>query len=152
MIERTLILVKPDGVQRGLKVVGMKMVWVDEAFARKHYTEDITVRRGQHVRDKLLKFITKGPVVAAVVEGVGAVEVVRKIVGATEPRTAPPGTIRGDYAHHSYAYTDSKNMAVANLIHASAKPEEAKTEIDLWFSQKEIHSYKRADEAHHLGE
>ena len=163
MIERTLVLIKPDGVQRalvgdivsrfekaGLKIVGMKMVWCDREHAMKHYTEDITIRRGEFVRNKLLNFLTQGPVVAMCYEGIGVVEVVRKIVGGTEPRTAAPGTIRGDYSHMSYDYADSKNKAIPNLIHASGNREEAKTEIELWFKPEEIHSYKISHEDHVL--
>ena len=155
MIERTLVLVKPDGVERSLvgeviarfekaclKIVGLKMVWCDKEHALKHYTEDITVRRGEHVRNKLISFLTSGPVVAICLEGIDVVEVVRKIVGSTEPKTAPPGTIRGDYAHMSYEHADAVNKAIPNLIHASGNREEAKTEISLWFSEKELHSYK----------
>jgi nucleoside-diphosphate kinase len=155
MIERTLVLLKPDAVQRavcgeiisrfekvGLKIVGMKMHWSDESHAKKHYTEDITIRRGESIRNRLLKFLKEGPVVAIVLEGINAVEVVRKIVGGTEPKTALPGTIRGDYAHQSYDYADKKEIAVRNLIHASSSKEEAVTEIALWFAQNELHSYK----------
>ena len=98
MIERTLVLIKPDGVKRsligecisrferrGLKIVGMKMKRADKEFAMKHYTEDITKRRGEKVRNNLINFIISGPVVAMVVEGVHAVEAVRKIVGAPAP-------------------------------------------------------------------
>lgn len=159
MIERTLVLLKPDAVQRtvcgeiisrfekaGLKIVGMKMHWSNEEHAKKHYTEDITIRRGEAVRNRLLKFITEGPVIAIVLEGINAVEVVRKLVGGTEPRTALPGTIRGDYAHQSYDDADAKNIAVKNLIHASANKEEAQTEISLWFAQNELHSYKTVND------
>src|SRR3989338_3251132 len=155
MIERTLVLIKPDGVQRsligeitsrfenaGLKIVGLKMTWVDKEHAMKHYTEDITVRRGEFVRNKLLKFLTEGPVVAFCLEGIEAVEVVRKIVGGTEPRTAAPGTIRGDYSHISYVYADAMDKAIANLINASGNKDDAKAEIALWFTEKEIYSYK----------
>ena len=96
MIERTFVMIKPDGVERnltgdiisrfekvGLKIVGMKMCWVDKDFARKHYTEDITIRRGEKVRNLLVDFIKNGPVVAIVLEGVEAIEVVRKLVGST---------------------------------------------------------------------
>lgn len=165
MIERTLVLVKPDGVQRGLvgeivkrfeqrglKIVGMKMVWADEEFAKKHYTEDITKRRGEQVRKRLLKYITSGPVVAVVLEGIGAVEIVRKLTGETEPRAALPGTIRGDFAHHGFAFADAKDMSVLNLIHSSGNKEEASVEIALWFSPKELHTYKRSDEGHHFGD
>ena len=157
MIEQTLVLVKPDGVQRGLvgeilqrfekvglKIIGMKMVWVDAAFAKKHYKAHV---------DKpfylgLETMITEGPVVAVALEGIHAVELVRKIVGPTEPKSAPPGTIRGDYAHVSYAYADRKGIAIKNLIHASGNIEEAKAEIQLWFGKEELHSYPLVHEKH----
>lgn len=161
MIECTLVLIKPDAVQRclsgeiisrfekaGLKIIGMKMQWVDKEFAKKHYTEDIAIRRGEHIRTMLLDFITTGPVIALVVEGVEAVEVVRKLVGATEPKSAQPGTIRGDYCHMSYGYADNKKRTIPNAIHASGNKEEAKTEVALWFSDKELHSYKTVHEIH----
>lgn len=155
MIQRTLVLIKPDGVKRllsgrmmmrfedaGLKTVGMKMKWVDREFAMKHYTEDIAVRRGEQVRNLLLDFITEGPVIAMVLEGVNAIENVRKIVGETEPKSAPPGSIRGDFAHVSFAQADQNEKPVANLIHASGDPDDAKAEIDVWFSPEELHTYK----------
>ncbi len=160
MIERTLVLLKPDAVSRGLmgriiqrfedaglKIVGAKMVWIDKEFAKKHYF-DVAERRGEKVLAALLNMITEGPVLAMVIEGVFAVEVVRKIVGGTEPKTAVPGTIRGDFAHHSYAYTDSKGIAIKNLVHASGKKEEADYEIKLWFKDNELHSYKTVHEIH----
>ena len=161
MIQRTLVLVKPDGVkrgligecikrfeQRGLKIVGMKMEWIEKEHAKKHYTEDITRRRGEKVRNLLLDFITSGPVVAMVVEGVNVIEIVRKIVGETEPRTALPGTIRGDFSHISFSHADEKGKAIENLIHASSNQEDSKNEIALWFSKNELHSYKTVHEAH----
>ncbi|HHE36711.1 MAG TPA: nucleoside-diphosphate kinase [Candidatus Woesearchaeota archaeon] len=163
MIERTLVLIKPDGVQRGLigritcrfedaglKIVGAKMVWVDKEFAHKHYTEDLARRRGEHVRKYMTDFITSGPVMAYVLEGVNAIENVRKIVGDTEPRAAPPGTIRGDFAHVSYAYCDKKKAVVKNLIHASANKEDAEYEVKLWFKPEELHSYKTVHDIHTL--
>ncbi|MFA5796997.1 MAG: nucleoside-diphosphate kinase [Candidatus Woesearchaeota archaeon] len=157
-IERTLVLIKADGVQRqvigriiqrfedcGLKIVGMKMQWVDEAFAKKHYF-DVEERKGPRVFRDLLKYLTSGPVVALVLEGVDAVELVRKMVGPTEPKSALPGTIRGDFAQHSYGFADKKNTSVINLIHASGKPEEATYEINLWFTPEELHSYKTVHE------
>ncbi len=159
MIERTLILIKPDAVQRclsgeiisrfertGLKIIGMKMQWVDKEFAKKHYTEDIAIRRGEHVRMMLLDFITAGPVIAIALEGIEAVEIVRKMVGATEPRAALPGTIRGDFCHMSYGYADKNKRTIPNAIHASGNKEEAKTEVALWFSDKELHTYKTVHE------
>jgi nucleoside-diphosphate kinase len=154
-MEKTLVLIKPEGVQRhlvgkiitrfedaGLKIIGMKQVWIDEKFAQKHYTEDIAERRGEKVRTQLLKYITEGPVVAIVLEGVNAIENVRKIVGGTEPKSSPPGTIRGDFAHVSFAHADKKNLPVKNLIHASSDANDAKNEVALWFTDKELHSYK----------
>jgi nucleoside-diphosphate kinase len=163
MIERTLVLIKPDGVQRcligrilsrfedaGLKIVGMKMVWADEAFARKHYTEDIEIRRGKHVRDFLADFIKSGPVVAFVLEGVRAIENTRKIVGSTEPKAALPGTIRGDFAHTSYSYCDNNKQVVKNLIHASSDAKDANYEVPLWFKPEELHTYKTVNDVHLL--
>ncbi|MBI5148223.1 nucleoside-diphosphate kinase [Candidatus Pacearchaeota archaeon] len=163
VLQRTLILIKPDGVergligecvrrfeQRGIKIIGMKMVWIDKEHAKKHYTEDITRRRGERVRQLLLDFIISGPVVAIVLEGVNVVEIARKIVGETEPRVATPGTIRGDFAHISFVHADEKNKTTPNLIHASASPEEARQEIELWFKEKEMHSYKTVQEKHTL--
>lgn len=159
MINRTLVLIKPDGVkrgligelvrrfeQRGLKIVGLKMVGVDEKFAKKHYTEDITKRRGEHVRNYLVKFLQESPIVAIVIEGINSVEIVRKIVGGTEPRDAQPGTIRGDFAHVSYSYADKKEMVIRNVVHASGNEEDAKYEINLWFKPKEIYDYKTVHE------
>jgi len=161
MIERTLILIKADGVERGLvgevikrfenvglKIVGLKMVWIDKNFAKKHYTEDITKRRGARVRKMLLDYITIGPVIAMVLEGIHAVELVRKLVGDTESKKALPGTIRGDFSHHSYAYADKEGVAVKNILHASASLKEAKEEIKLWFSIDELHNYKTVHEKH----
>ncbi|GIU69528.1 MAG: hypothetical protein KatS3mg002_0764 [Candidatus Woesearchaeota archaeon] len=112
-----------------------------------HYF-DVADRRGEKVLKSLLKFMTIGPVIALCIEGIHAVENVRKIVGSTEPKSAQPGTIRGDFAHHSYIYTDSKGGAIRNLIHASGKIEEAKYEIALWFKPEELHTYKTVHEIH----
>lgn len=161
LIERTLVLIKPDGVERGLvgevisrfekvglKIIGIKMQWIDKEFAKKHYTEDIAKRRGDHVRNWLLEYIVEGPVVAMVLEGLHSVDAVRKIVGPTEPRTAPPGTIRGDFALHSYDYADKKEKSIRNLIHASGNKNEAEQEIRLWFKPEELHSYPLVHEKH----
>ncbi|MFC1800912.1 nucleoside-diphosphate kinase [Nanoarchaeota archaeon] len=157
MKEQTLVLIKPDGVQRsvsgeiitrfekvGMKIIGMKMVWVDKKFAKKHYAAHVQ----KNFYPGLEAMITEGPVIAMVLEGLHAVEQVRKMVGATEPKTAAPGTIRGDYAHMSYAQADKKGVAVKNLIHASGNKEEAKAEIKLWFNSEEIHTYKTVHEMH----
>ncbi|MBI2142452.1 nucleoside-diphosphate kinase [Candidatus Woesearchaeota archaeon] len=161
MIERTLVLIKPDGVQRGLagkiisrfeeaglKITGLKMKWADKSFAMKHYTEDLAKRRGEQVRKNMVEFISSGPVVAIALEGVNAIEIVRKMTGDTEPRAALPGTIRGDYSHASYAYADSKKGPVKNIIHASSSKKDAEYELSLWFDRKELHSYRTAHEEH----
>ena len=155
MIERTLVLIKPDGVQRaltgtvirkfensGLKIVGMRMVWVNKALSKKHYSDHI----GKPFFTGLDEFIRSGPVVAIVLEGVEAIKNVRRIVGSTAPGDATPGTIRGDYAHHTYAYADRAGKSIANIIHASGDAKDAKKKVALWFEKKELHSYKRADE------
>ena len=155
MIEQTLVLVKPDGVarglvgeiikrfeQRGLKIVGLKMVSVDPDFSKKHYAAHVD----KDFYKGLEQYVTSGPVVAMVVEGLHAVEVMRKIVGITEPMSAPVGTIRGDFAHVSFKHADKENKSVMNLIHASGNLEEANDEVALWFSVDEIHSYKGTDE------
>ena len=160
IIQRTLVLLKPDAIQRslsgrilqrfedvGLKIVGMKMRWVDENFGKRHYF-DVAERHGDKVFQGLLKNITEGPVIAMVLEGVSAVEQVRKMVGSTEPKSAVPGTIRGDFSHHSYALADGKGIGVKNVVHASANLKEASYEIGLWFSDDEMHSYKTVHEMH----
>lgn len=160
-MERTLIVIKPDGVQRslvgritqrfedaGLKTIGLKMIWIDADFAKKHYF-DLAERRGEHVLRNMVDLMTEGPVVAMVLEGVEAVENVRRIVGGTEPKTATPGTIRGDFAHHSFKYTDENNKGIRNLIHASGNVDEAKQEIKLWFNDNEIHDYTTDQQKHH---
>jgi nucleoside-diphosphate kinase len=160
IVQRSLVLLKPDAVQRGLmgriiqrfedaglKVVGAKMVWIDKDFGKKHYF-DIAERRGQKVLDVLLDFMTAGPVMALCLEGINAVENVRKIVGSTEPKSALPGTIRGDFAHHTYESADGKDSAIRNLIHASGNYEEALYEVKLWFPDEELHSYTTVHEVH----
>lgn len=147
--ERTFVMLKPDAVQRavsgeiikrfekaGLKIIAMKMFWVDAEFSRTHYKEHVE----KPFYPELEALITEGPVVAMVLEGKGAISVCRKMVGSTRPEEALPGTIRGDFAH---ALGDGRN-----LIHASDSTETAKKETELWFKPEEIHTYKRADERH----
>jgi len=154
-LEKSLVLLKPDAMNRGLigeiihrfersglKIVGLKLVWSDKDTALKHYSEDLAKRRGQKVRDLMVEMITSGPIVAIAIEGVEAVEVVRKMVGETEPKSAAPGTIRGDYAHLSFKHADASEMAVFNLIHASASVEEAKDEISYWFQDFELYNHQ----------
>jgi nucleoside-diphosphate kinase len=146
-IQRTFVAIKPDGVQRGivgdvisrfekvgLKLIGMKLIHVDSDFAKKHYSDHLE----KPFYALLEKYITSGPVIALVLEGVNAIEIVRKIVGATAPSKADPGTIRGDYAHMNYARGDNHELGIVNIIHASDSPENAEKEIHLWFSESEI--------------
>jgi nucleoside-diphosphate kinase len=154
-MERTLVLLKPDAVDRGLvgeitsrfervglKIAGLKMIQAGKEHAAKHYTEDLAKRRGQHVRDLMIEMISSGPIVAMVLEGVEAVEIVRKMVGTTEPKSAAPGTIRGDYSHVSFKHADSKKMGVYNLVHASGSVEEAPVEITVWFTPEELMDHR----------
>lgn len=149
-VERTLVLLKPDAVARGLtgrvlarfedallKVVAAKMVWMDADLARRHYF-DLEERFGPEVYATMAKFMQSGPVIALVLEGVDAVPCVRKLVGPTYPDQAAPGTIRGDFAHMSRAYANAHGQPVANLIHASGNREEAEREIEVWFTKEEI--------------
>ena len=157
MIERTLVVIKPDGVERslvgeiikrfetsGLKIVGLKMAWIDRKFAESHYS----AHKSKSFFKELVDFITEGPVVAFVIEGVHAVHNVRKLVGSTSPHEAMPGTIRGDFAHISMAYASKKNLGGKNVIHSSGSKAEADEEIKLWFSDDEIHSYTTVHEKH----
>ncbi len=150
-MERSLVLLKPDALDRGIvgevihrferagiKIVGMKMVVANEETAKKHYTEDLAQRRGEAVRNLMISMISSGPIVALALEGVEVVEVVRKMVGTTEPKSAAPGTIRGDFAHVSFKHADEHKMGVFNLIHASGSKEEGETEIAVWFKPEEL--------------
>ena len=156
LVQRTLILFKPDAVQRGivgeiltrfervgLKIIGTKMIFPSKEHYHKHYEGigKMVTRRGEKAFDMALEFMTQGPVIAMVFEGVEAVELVRKLIGGTEPKTALPGTIRGDYSHMSFGYADEHNVGIPNLIHASGSIEEAKQEISHWFSDFEIYDY-----------
>lgn len=160
-IERTLVLFKPDAVQRGivgeiltrfervgLKIVGTKMIFPGKSHYHRHYEEigKMVTRRGEKAFDMTLNFMTQGPVIAMVLEGIESVELVRKIVGGTEPKTAIPGTIRGDYSHMSFGYADERSVGIPNLIHASGDSREAKEEIRHWFKTSELYDYPVAHE------
>lgn len=160
-VERTLVLFKPDAVQRGivgeiltrfervgLKIIGTKMIFPDRDHYYRHY-EDIghmVTRRGQETFDITLEMMLMGPVIAMVLEGVESVSLVRKMVGGTEPKSSAPGTIRGDFSHMSFEYADGKKKGIPNLIHASGDPEEAEKEIGHWFNATELYSYEIAHE------
>ncbi|HET7302288.1 MAG TPA: nucleoside-diphosphate kinase [Candidatus Saccharimonadales bacterium] len=160
-MQRTLIIFKPDALQRGivgeimsrfekvgLKMVGAKMAQPDKEHFYHHYENigQMISRRGQQAFDVTLEMMQLGPVLAVVLEGVGAVEIVRKMVGATEPKSALPGTIRGDYAHISFGHADEHGVGIPNLIHASGDPEEAAKEIAHWFTEDELFGYEAAHE------
>lgn len=161
LVQRTLVVCKPDAVQRGLvgeivhrfervglKIVGMKMVMPDEEQYKEHYEGigELITRRGEEVFRYNLNYMMTGPVIAMCLEGVEAVELVRKIVGSTEPKKADMGTIRGDFAHMSFGYSNAKQAGVPNLVHASEKPSEAKKEVALWFSDDELYDYSDLNE------
>jgi len=160
-IERTLILFKPDAVQRGvvgeiltrfervgLKIVGTKMISPSKEHYYKHYEEigQVITRRGEAVFNNVLDNMTQGPVIAMVLEGIEAVDLVRKLVGSTEPKSSAPGTIRGDFSHMSYGYGDAQNKGIPNLIHASGDLADAKKEIPHWFSDEELYDYSVLNE------
>jgi nucleoside-diphosphate kinase len=140
-LERTFLAIKPDGVQRGLvgeiirrfeskgfTLIGLKLMNVSKELAEKHYD----VHKERPFFGSLIKFITSGPVVAMVWEGDGVVASARKIIGATNPLTAEPGTIRGDFG-----------ITVGrNLIHGSDAIETGQTEINLWFKEEELVSWQ----------
>lgn len=142
MAERTLILIKPDAVQRqligkiidryearGLRVVALKMVHADRALAEQHYA----VHREKPFFAGLVEFITSAPLVAMAVEGPNAIVMCREINGKTRPHEAAPGSIRGDWA------VDTGH----NLVHASDSPESAQAELELWFEQAQLIDYSR---------
>ena len=141
-MSRTLVLIKPDAVQRGLtgtiidrlerrglKIVAMKMLQMDEALAKRHYA----VHEGKSFFNGLVDYITSSPIVAMVIEGRNAVEIVRRTMGETDPGRASMGTIRGDLAVE----------IGRNLVHGSDSEENSRKEIDLFFSPHEILSYQR---------
>lgn len=184
--EKTLVLIKPDGVQRalageilsrfervGLKIVALKFLLPTPDQAYRHYVKneaeiealgfrsiegkkksDIEVNEdpkllGEKIIDRLVAFLSAGPVLVMVLEGNHAVAITRKLVGSTEPLQSDVGTIRGDYTIDSYSLADDGNggRAVRNLIHASANTDEADYEIKVWFDPKEIINYKNSFDA-----
>ncbi len=189
MNEKTLVVIKPDAMQRGimgeiisryekvgLKVIGAKMLKVPKELADKHYPkdrDDFITGMGQKtlnsykdqgldpikelgtddprdiglkIQGWLVEFISESPVMALVLEGPHAIDVVRKITGFTLPAKADPGTIRGDFSFDSSAYANTAKRPIRNLIHASGDAEEAEFEINLWFSPDELYEY---DAIHH---
>ncbi len=186
--ERTLVLIKPDGVkrglvgealkrfeQRGLKIIALKMIEPGAGQFDHHYPKDPAwINRlgektlagfqkygldpktmlgtddakkiGPEVRKWIIKYMISAPVVAVVVEGIHAIDMVRKICGPTLPNMAEMGTLRGDYSVDSPTLANVDRRAIHNLIHASENVAEADNEISLWFKPAELHDYKRAEE------
>ena len=181
--ERSLILIKPDAVQRsligemisrfekkGLKIVGMKMVWPTQKQAKDHYSWSDEEKEGtgkrtiqaysskglkitktakeyaEDVQRKLYSYLVSGPIIALVIEGAHAIEHVRKTVGHGNPLTADVGTIRADYTIDSYVVADDVDRATRNLVHASGNLSEAEREIKVWFKDNEIVDYDLAIE------
>jgi nucleoside-diphosphate kinase len=160
-MERTLVVFKPDAVQRGiigeilsrfervgLKIVAAKMSQPDSAHFYHHYETigKLASRRGKDTFDTTVNAMIEGPVIAMVLEGIEAVSLVRKMVGTTEPKAALPGTIRGDYSHISFAFANAEGLAIPNIIHASSDEAEAKAEIAHWFGDDEIFEYTATHE------
>lgn len=144
--EQTFVMIKPDGVQRGcvgdiihrfeqkgIKIIAMKMVDVDRELAEKHYG----VHKGKPFFEPTVEYIISSPVVAMVLEGENAIDMVRNMMGKTNPQEAAPGTIRGDFGQ----------FIGRNIVHGSDGPDTAAFEIDLWFSKDDITSYQRIDES-----
>lgn len=184
LMQKTLVLVKPDGVQRGLvgeilqrfekvglKITALKMVHPSREDVDRHYalTEEWMrtvyekakakyeannqtfpfadhIAYGTEIKRGLVDFLKSSPVVAMVLEGEQAVPLVRKIVGATEPASSLPGTIRGDLSHDTYALSNSQNRPLRNLIHASGTVDEANQEIPIWFTDVELYKYEHVND------
>ncbi|MEK7578805.1 MAG: nucleoside-diphosphate kinase [Patescibacteria group bacterium] len=186
--ERTLVIIKPDGVKRGLvgeiisrierrglKIIAISMISPEREKIDEHYPKDPAwVKRvgektlntyakynldpmaemgtndpdkiGASVRNWVLDYMTSGPMVKMVIEGIHAIDMVRKLIGNSIPALAEMGTIRGDFSIDSAALANKRKRAVHNLAHASETQEEVAHELDLWFSPEEIFEYKRAEE------
>jgi nucleoside-diphosphate kinase len=181
--EKTLVLLKPDAVQRnligdiigrfervGLKIVALKFVIPTKEQAYTHYVkneaeitalgqrsidgkrkggavvDDDPTELGTKIIDRLVRFLTSGPVVAMVLQGHQAIAITRKIVGSTEPLQSAMGTIRGDYTVDSYLIADTDDRAVRNLVHASSNAQEAEYETNVWFKPEEVVEYKNLRE------
>lgn len=183
-MEKSLVLIKPDGVQRGLigeiigrferaglKLVAMKMVHPSHEDVDRHYalTEEWMlgvytkaktkteangevfpfadhIAYGTEIKRGLVEFLKSSPIVAMVLEGEQAVSLIRKLVGATEPASSLPGTIRGDLSHDTYALSNAQNRPIRNLIHASGNVAEANQEIPVWFSEVELYKYEHVND------
>ena len=186
--EKTVFIIKPDGVKRGLvgeilsrfekrglKIIALDMVWASKEEMDGHYPKDEAwIKRlgekslanyqqygvdpkeklgtdnpleiGRMIRKWVVEYMTSGPVVKGVVSGVHAIDMVRKICGNSLPNLADMGTIRGDFSVDSAVSANLNKRATRNIIHASENKQEVENEMKLWFKEKEIHNYKRAEE------
>lgn len=186
--ERTLVLIKPDGVkrgligeivkrieQRGLKIIAFKMFQATKEQLNKHYSDKAEnlkvmgektlatyhkygldpfkeigtadpIKIGRMVHGWIIEFMTSGPIVKIIVQGLHAVEMVRKLIGNTTPSQAEMGTVRGDFSVDSAVLANAQKRGIRNIVHASGNLSEAENEIALWFIANEIHAYKRAEE------
>ncbi len=179
MLQKTLVLIKHDGIQRGLvgeivkrfeqkglKIIGMKMVHPAKEQAEKQYriteawvkklagnTRAAAKAKGKEMKETdeqiakrvqgwNVKYLTEGPIVAMTIEGYHAIEIVRKIVGHAESRQAEIGTIRGDFSVESYDLADERQRSLRNIIHASGNLEEAENELKIWFKKEELFEYE----------
>ena len=186
--ERTLLILKPDAVKRGLageivsriekrglKIIALRMFWANKDQVDGHYPKseewisrlgsktlknyqeygidpikelgvDSPMEVGKQVRNWLLEYLTSGPMVKMVIEGIHSIKMVRKIVGPTMPADADMGTIRGDFSVDDATAANKDKRSIRNLVHASETPEEAEHEISFWFAPEEIFDYKRAED------
>lgn len=185
--EKTILIIKPDGVkrglvgeilkrieQRGLKIIALQMFKASKKEMDKHYPKDKAwIKRlgekamknyknrreakrilntddplevGKRTRSWLLDYVTSGPIVKVAIKGIHAIDMVRKLIGPTFPSEAEMGTIRGDYSVDSAFAANHDQRAIHNIVHASETKKEVKHELKFWFSSKEIHDYKRAEE------
>lgn len=181
--ERTLLLLKPDVIMRGitgeilarfekvgLKIVAMKMVLAKKEQLEDHYFKDDEwlIRKGigiiknkgyaadynpkkagKEIVDSLVNDMMISPIIAFVLEGHNAINVVRKLTGPTNVEEAMPGTIRGDYSHDTYGLANISDRPILTVIHASGDKKDAEKEIKIWFSPEELYSYERADSSIH---
>ncbi len=165
-INRTLFIIKPDGVERGvigkiitqledrgLKIIALKLMRASRELAEKHYGDlDVRLTKkdldGATIKSQMIDFLLSGPVVAMVIEGVKAVEYVKRLSGSTYPNESDLGTIRGMFGHMTRFHANNTNRAVRNLVHASDPDEDPEHEIGLWFTADELVSYDHVHQAH----
>ncbi len=154
-VERTFVALKPDAVKRGIvgdiisqientgmKIVGLKMVQATDQLLEQHYEEHVD----KPFYEGLAEYMKDGPIVAMVVEGVHAVDNMRKLIGDTDAREAHPATIRGQYSHMSMDHADEAGRLYRNIIHASAEKDEAEKEVNIWFEEEELQDFEQAHE------